>query len=571
MSGEGSVFDDLVTNLPSDERERLFQRLSEASQIGASPSIDPESPEGSEEGVEALYQRKGFWEHLLCSITAFFTHKRPIDVFEDRLLSGLRQRLESEYPGCVDFRRSALGPAFYQALVELKAAARYFHAACEVSVERDRPAFYAFLGSMRMAEIHERLLAETDLFSLGAANPFLDESTIFKQALSNMDEILSYLPEDKRRAMYEQVRALFDLQRLANYGFERFLASFQAPGGGRREAPFAMVMPLMTELCDALSALQDPPPVELIETMLLFPRQALVGHRQAELEEEMLEAMAKAKEALRAIQGFSRKVPLRQFIRAMQRNLSYQPKTGGGGENWFVLYKGFWKSHLDSGFATFARDRKKLRLKEELREYLGAQALGEFDNFSPEAQDGKITLRHGMAFSFIKAVFSSIFPDSLNRVLKLILIEGLFYKQDNRLEYTDAYNVLLKTPEALKGFDRSLAPDGELGGLFGEANRDFSSIAAKEHKRMAAQQAIAAEADILLSNLVRALRSIILLLKGIIHPESSGRYDGLQNISSIDGKSNSTFMRSIEKCRDSLDRFLTLLSTIIELDGLKTE
>jgi hypothetical protein len=50
-----------------------------------------------------------------------------------------------------------------------------------------------------------------------------------------------------------------------------------------------------------------------------------------------------------------------------------------------------------------------------------------------------------------------------------------------------------------------------------------------------------------------------MILKGILAGEARSRYDSLSNLSRLEGKANKEFQRSLEACKDKLEKavFLT--------------
>jgi hypothetical protein len=262
-------------------------------------------------------------------------------------------------------------------------------------------------------------------------------------------------------------------------------------------------------------------------------------------------------------------VPLTDILRYAKRDLAFQLEQLTGGEDWFASYKAFWRSRVEARFSSFVRDRQRLRLEHEIQDYLGGKPLMSLEAMSSGPQGEGLLPRHEFLFSFIYTAAEIVIGEEINRPLKIVLIDGQFYRQENRLEFTDACNELLRSPDTLRAFNARLAPTGDLGKLLEEARRDFSGGGAKQHRIMAAKQAAAAEADRLLVSLTRAMRSLVDILKGILRPEPGSRFDSLQNLSSLDGRANAQFRHSLEKAKDRLERLLGLINEILEMEGLR--
>jgi hypothetical protein len=58
------------------------------------------------------------------------------------------------------------------------------------------------------------------------------------------------------------------------------------------------------------------------------------------------------------------------------------------------------------------------------------------------------------------------FPKELIKPLKLVLIDGQFYKEQNRLDYNSSYRTLIDVVELINKIDSSLSLDGEYYSVF---------------------------------------------------------------------------------------------------------
>jgi hypothetical protein len=169
----------------------------------------------------------------------------------------------------------------------------------------------------------------------------------------------------------------------------------------------------------------------------------------------------------------------------------------------------------------------------------------------------------------VVSVFDSLFIDEINRPLKILLLDGLFYRNDNRIEFTDAYSIFVKISDTVKAYDRRLAPDGDIGILHAEAIREFSSVGVKQHKVLAAQQFAVYEADKIIQDLVYALRTCVNVLIGVLHPQQGSKYDSIQNFSLIEGRSNAAYIQTLERAKNKLESISSLISMIAEADFIK--
>ncbi len=572
MPRENTIFDSLASQIPEDERKALFTRITESIQYSSGPFREAdEDVSGSEYAdIQESFARKGFWEHLVCAILGFFKRKKPVEMYQERLLNGLRSKIDARAANLVDTRQGRLTEGFLSRLERLKDASRFFYSALEGSLERDKGEFSAFLGSVYMEDTDRRLGRECDPYSVGDDNRGWDDQAVLRQCLESMDGILSIVPEERKKAMYRQFRTLFCLKRLASFPFDRFASAFEPDSAGRRSHPLALASQPLSELADVLASMYEPPPEDLLELMFLFPLQRMFKDDPAALESSIKDSMRKADAAVKDIRSFMADVPLVDLVRYARRELSYAPRQVSGGEDWFTLYKSAWKSRIEGRHQGFARDRKRMRLQAEVEEFLGGrkvEAGAWLNGNEPEA----LVVRHGFLFAFIETAFDTVFVEEVNRPLKIVIIDGQFFRQDNRLEFTDACNDFFKTPEILKSFQTRLSRKGDLGKLYEEARLDFASTGSKQNRILAAIQAASSDADRILAEFQRSVRIIVLMLSAISKPEPGARYESLQNLSTIDGRQNAVFRRSLDRARERLERFQEIIPDICDLDSIRLD
>lgn len=554
-----------------EERRALLERLKSSEHpLSQDPIYDTDEP-NDRVNIQALYQSAGLWEHVVCAVTGFFMRQKSIEIYQQRFLRGLQYKYLSLHPGMADFQKAALGPRFHDELLSLKAASRFLFSSLEASIERDRAAFIAYLGSTELTEAHQRLMADTDVFAIGQANPFWDNQMVLRHCLTEMDNIVATICEDDRNRMYRDIRSLVCLRKLSSFPFDHVLSFFKDVESGKPECPLSPVSSYLADLADILYSLKDPPSLELLESVFLFPRQDLINGADAALESEVSGQIEKAGAALDSIRRFIAKVSLVELLRAGLRDVGYRTKQLSGGEDWFSVYKGFWKDRIESTYVRFVRERGRLSLIKEIEEFLGQNALKELGNVVAFAKESGYPVKQEFLLAFIVSAFDSVFVEDVNRPLKILLLEAEFYRNENRIEYTDAYSVYVKITDSIRSFDRRLARDGDLGILFAEAQRDYTSINSKQYKLLEVQQSVAFEAEKIIQEIVHALRTGLNVLKGILYPQQGSKYDSIQNLRIIEGRSNSSFVFSLERAKDRLERILSIILLIADTESIKIE
>jgi hypothetical protein len=261
MSDNG-VFNRLAAELPMDDRRGLLEKLNARSGIAGQPLYDdgdsPDSGKGSgdrKKDYEALpwVSRLFFW------FLGLLRGKSSLQMFLDRETARLGRLIELQFPGVYDYEHGLLLPAFHGKLRDLKESARFFYNALDMSVNRDKGAFYVFLASLEMEDIHRRLLDDTDIEKLAEQHPGAGEPALRLLGLQAMEAGIASIGDDRRAVMYYNARTLHCLKELSSFLFDRLLVSF-VNQGGRQVCSAHLVNNYLRTLNNILYSLKDSPP-----------------------------------------------------------------------------------------------------------------------------------------------------------------------------------------------------------------------------------------------------------------------------------------------------------------------
>jgi hypothetical protein len=212
------------------------------------------------------------------------------------------------------------------------------------------------------------------------------------------------------------------------------------------------------------------------------------------------------------------------------------------------------------------QERKRAKMVAEIAGFTGRTDLVSFANIGREGTD-VIPLRQARTVAFLSTFCSSVFLDDINRPLKILLIEGEFYKKENLLEFTDSYNEILKLPEAIRALDQKLSLTGEFGMAYEEARKDAASPQSRKRRMQETIRAADSEADGLIKRSIEALKTIENIIDGVLHGEVGGRYDSVSDLGFLDGKNNKTYLKSLEYARIQCGHAALLLDDLTTLDG----
>lgn len=560
------TFDRLVAELSVGERRELFRKLESSAPLSMTPLFrEEELPERVE--LEHRYRDAPLLLRLFIRVLCLFKGRPPLKVFEDHLIAKIGTAIEARYPGLFDRRRTLLTAGFREELESLKYGARIFYDALDAGLVRDKGSFFAFLASFELEGVHKRLIAESDPYACASVESSATESEVRQAIYRAVDTILASIDDEERAVMYRNVRSLFCLRELSSFLYDRAIGSFS---GTLSEAscPAYLLADQLTALNDILRSFDAPPSMRLLESLFIFEAQDRLGSPDFDLVQETKKRLSLAEDALTRIRLFNQRVPLTAILRCVSRNVSYLPSVITGGEDWFVIYRDFWKKRTEDLFASFVKDRRRGQLEETLTNLFGGRPFPTLRNAQSSASPDSVPVRLAFSLGFLLGFAKYVFLEDVNRPLKTLLIDGEFYKKDNRLEFTDSYNELLKLGDAITAFDAKLAVGGEYGQRYDQTKKEIVALPLKRRKNQALLQEVDAEGAAIVDRAGRAFRSLSAVIGGILHGEVGGKYDSLSNLGLLAGRmGNSAFISSLRNALQKIDKAVQILGEIESVES----
>jgi hypothetical protein len=559
MSDTG-VFSRLTSTLSMDDRRNLLEKLMAQP---ASPRVLYDEEDGAEAETwdsNKRYEILPWFYRLFYWLIGLFSGKTPMQVFQDRQVSQLGRLIEDQFPGIYDYERDLLLPAFYQITTELKAGARFFYDALDMSVNRDKGAFYAFLASLEMEDIHRMLLESTDPEKIAEQRRGISESALRQLSLQALEEGIAAIGDERRAVMYYNARTLNCLKELASFLFDRLLVSFSTQEGGK-VCSAHLVNNYLRSLNDILCSLKETPPMTLLESLFIF-----ILHDQAEapgfnLEAEMKNLLSRAQMALALIRNFNKTVPLNRILRCAEKDMSIVPRMISGGEDWFSLYKEHWRHTVEEQFNDYLRNHYRRELLAEFAVFLGKAELRPLAGAASEENPSGIPFKGAFCLAFLRSFHATLFLPQLNLVLRPILIDGDFFKKENFTEFSESYDTLFKADGIIRRFEGDISAAGDLGKQYAAAKVDMSSLSVKRHKIQLVESEAAEEAKKIIDRIRNAMLSMIRILNGILAKSPDGKFDTLSNLADMSGKTD-TFTAGVSNAIKTLTKTLDLMGKI---------
>jgi hypothetical protein len=563
--GESDHLYRLVSGLSLDERQNLLEKLKGQSKL-VDEQLYFENKDVPANDIATVYSKLPWFSRFWYYILSFFNSKSPIKIFEDNQISVLGNKIEENTPGLYNYHSGTLLPVFYRHMTRLKDAAKFFYTALDISVNRDRGAFFSFLGSLEMADVHKRLHDETDPNNIMEKHPELTESELRQMAAKAMDDALAVINETQRNAMYFDARSLFCLKQLSSFLYDRVLLAFSNNAAANGETCSAgVVRELLVSLNNILVSLKFAPPMALLESLFIFILQEKSGEPGFEIDREIRSLLTKADTSMAVIRDFNRQVPITWILRCYTRDMSLSPMEISGGEDWFVVYRDYWKRRIDSLFGDYIKEHRQRELLNSSRTFLKGKNLEFLANTQTASRPDGLPIKGAFALSFLYSFYSALFLPEINLILKPILIDGEFKNAENRLEFTDGYNNLIKLDDEIRKFELDISQSGEYGKRYVEAQQEMSGIPVKRRKIQSILDEAEEDAETIISGAKSASLTMVNTLNGIIGKEMTGKYETLNNLAKIAGKDKGF----IEGIGEAIQQFQTVLKLLNEMEAME--
>jgi hypothetical protein len=347
------------------------------------------------------------------------------------------------------------------------------------------------------------------------------------------------------------------------------LLSFGHAGAGQT-CPAGAVREMLASLNNILFSLTDPPTISLLESLFIFQLQRRKGEDGFNMENEMHKLLSAAEEAIATIRYFNRKVPLTRILRCIYHDLSLAPRQISGGEDWFLVYQEHWKRHIESSLTEFIHIRKLREIQESFKFFLKGDSLKFLTNAASDNNRSGVPLSEAFTLAFLRTFHSSVFLADIVAALRPVLMEGEFFKRENRAEFTGAYNDLMKIEEDIAIIDSKISPAGDCGKRYAQAKNDITSLPVKRKRIQVVLDEVTREAKGVIVRAISAAMTMINVLNGILKKEPGGKYDTLSNLDELGGKDQKAFLDEIEITIKQFHHFLEILKEIETMGNISS-
>ena len=463
-----SAFDKLVAGMDASERSDMLEKINQSS-VSVIQLVETENqyPEKNISLHLRFKEESAFYKFLLW-VRSLIEKKDSEKIYNEDVLAAMARRINRDHPGILNHRNGLIDSVFYEHLRSLKTAADFFKP--YFNIIDDNPGdFYVFLSSFVTPELADMITQEADPFSLSFdTEPSVD---VKNGLLKNLDNILKNIDGAAKSNLYGAVSSLNWLRQFTRLPYIHFTSQFTNLTGNNFTCPYRNAVNDYASFAAVFSNVM-PVQNEVLEAMLMFTQRKDVtkNAQDKDIERTIKEFIAKANQCLGSLQMFISNVPIIKVGKIINADYDWLPGNIEGVEGWFPNFRTHWRKIIDVRWGDWLRERKKSTLSESLKNDF---KLDEFPVMKYRPWTGlwmRVPFSCELTGGFLSWFADEVYDDIITP-LNEVMMEGVFARNENRIEYSEGLNLFVQANCQMKELLLKLSPTGEYGQLF----EDFAS------------------------------------------------------------------------------------------------
>ena len=559
-----TAFDRLVAGMTSEERSSMLEKINQDS-VSVVQFVETENqvPEKSL-SLHLRFKEESFFYRFFLWLRGIIEKRSSEKIYNEDVIASMARRLNRDHPGIVNHRNGLLDTVFYEHLKALKSAADFFKP--YFAIIDDSPGdFYVFLSSFVAPELSEKINSEADPFSLDySAEPTNDTRAML---LKNLDNILKNIDAGSKSDMYTAVSAVNWLRQFTRLPYIHFTSQFTNLTGSNYTCPYRNAVNDYAAFAAVFTNI-IPVKSEVLEAMLMFSQKKdLTKNAQdKDIERTVKEFLSKTNQYFASIQSFISSVPIIKTGKIINADYDWLPGNIEGVEAWFPNFRSHWRKIIDVRWGDWLRERKKKNLENYLKNDFG---LSEFPvlTYRPwQALWMRVPFSCELTGGFM-SWFSENAYDNMIQTLNEVMMEGVFVRNENRIEYSEGLNLFVQSVSQIRELTDRLAPEGEFGALFDE----FATSRLRSFQVQNQIDSMMATTESEIKDSVRKFskgsRMMDKCLNGILSDEKDGVHDGLQNLGTIKGSQNRAWKDRLRNIWETLKKAQFYISELEPIDS----
>jgi len=572
---KAGIFEQLVSKLSSDERQEFMSKLQSTEDI-ASVSVVGSNEEVLAVSWERKFQEMGWFEKFVLYLKGFFSGKPKEELVQDKILEDLTAEIDRQIPGLMNFKIGLFLTGFYEELRLLLSALSVFRKPLAKAFGNERGDFFAFLVGLEIPDVQRLLIDTTNPWVVYEENRERPSKDIKQLLDGNLRVALDSISNEKRHILFQSVKTLYALRNLVMLQEDKILGPFQilSVGTSGGNAGFDEVKSVLIDLWNKLCALPVTPSSRVLEGLFLFYVQEDLNAEgtaaEDALDKKVQELLDLSRQAVQTLKSFHTRIPLGKIMAYLYNNLALKPEPQPAPDDWFGVYRKFWQDKMGEEFRFFSRDRARKMLMQDMHEFLGVSTEEwEKSVFYPPYYRSRVPAYAESVLILCKFFMQNIFAQKMNTILKVILLDGQFYKKNNRESFLEGYNFILLIPERLSFFVKNFQQQGD----WGKQLSDLPQFKTELQKIERVKDVFLMAGDwvaVFIKNILETGQVFYEVLHGLVHGKTGQAYDTLVNLGQIGGKSNATFRKELQNTLHRWERFLRIVRELQNLEDVHT-
>ena len=561
-----STFDQLVKSLSTEETQSLLESIQNSIEEFRSEAQPEEKDSLSERIIEhqhAGISSEPFLIRLWLSIRSFLRSIPLKVIYNEELLKRMAKSLKRSAGAYININQNIYTGVFYTELKNLRKTQLFFTSLLS-AYDSGKGSFYMLVSSFVAPATYEKLMKETNPFSIKIGSEV--SSNIRTGFLRKIDSVFSNLTDDEKSEMYLCAQAIEWMKSFCSLALDKTLLRFNIISDSNASCQALTIQPEMEVLSSILYSKKNIPH-NLLQALFLMHAQETIIDDDSRMVKEADEFIKDAIEALGAIRIFLKQVPLLDITRYIKKDINWMPYKLTGGEDWFIYFKQAWYERFNQKWSTWSYEQKKFNIKVQMINLLKVGDL-ESMKFCPWRNLWvECKFKKELPFLFLKTFFYSFYNEKLSDTLKTILVEGNFYKHENLNEYTTSYNVLEHRKGEFEKFENRLSPTGDVGTAFAKIRAEKTATLKNKNQIEGLMHTIESESKQLITSSIDALKSIELILTGILGGGKTSTYATITNWAVIAGVNNGLFREEVAAAKEQIHTSINLLSLAEKLEA----
>ena len=559
-----NAFDKLVAGMDTAERSDMLEKINQSAVSVVQFTEDANKIPEKNVTLHIRFKGESPFYRFFLWLRSLVEKKDPEKIYNEDVLASMARRINRDHPGILNHKNGLIDSVFYEHLRALKSASDFFKP--YFNIIDDNPGdFYVFLSSFVTPELSDIITAEADPFSLS----FDTEPTqdVKNGLLKNLDDILKNLDGGVKSSLYSAITSLNWLRQFTRLPYIHFTSQFTNLTENSYTCPYRNAVNDFESFSAVFSNVMSVQN-EVLEAMLMFTQRKDVSKnaQEKDIERTIKEFIAKANQCLGAIQMFLTNVPIIKVGKIINADYDWLPGNIEGVEAWFPNFRSHWRKIIEVRWGDWLRERKK----KNLETYLGNDFnLSEFPvlKYRPwQALWLRVPFACELTGGFL-SWFSENRYEELMPYLNDVMMEGVFVRNENRIEYSEGLNLFVQANSQIKELLERLAPEGEYGAQFDEFAT--SRIRSFQVQNQIDSMMATTESEIRDSvrKFAKGSKMMDKCLGGILSDEKDRVHEGLSNLTSIKGHRNRNWRDSLRNCWEILKKAQFYLSELEPIDA----